>query len=131
MRMWMIPPALLCRKHLLGEHNELHMLAGSLLRGKSLEGFIRNGLLEPACLVPRHDALAGEMRARGFRHQSPLPDASALHEALTAYHPHVRNATVNVEESLHELQRRCPECRQRIEEYLPLYTPSLQRDSAS
>lgn len=24
MRMWMIDPKLLCRKHLLGEHNEIH-----------------------------------------------------------------------------------------------------------
>jgi hypothetical protein len=30
MRMWMVPPKVMCRKHLLGEHVEIHMLAGSL-----------------------------------------------------------------------------------------------------
>jgi len=28
--MWMTPPAGMCRKHLLGEHVELHMLLGQL-----------------------------------------------------------------------------------------------------
>ena len=38
MRMWMLPPECMCRKHLLGEHVELHMLLGSMRRGKSIEG---------------------------------------------------------------------------------------------
>lgn len=38
MRMWMLPPETMCRKHLLGEHVELHMLLGSLRRGKTLTG---------------------------------------------------------------------------------------------
>lgn len=37
MRMWMLPTAGMCRKHLLGEHVELHMLLGSLRRGKNIE----------------------------------------------------------------------------------------------
>ena len=40
MRMWMLPTAGMCRKHLLGEHVELHMLLGSLRRGKNIEGFL-------------------------------------------------------------------------------------------
>lgn len=30
MRMWMVDPKIMCRKHLLGEHLELHMLAGCI-----------------------------------------------------------------------------------------------------
>ena len=40
MRMWMLPPKGLCRKHLLGEHVELHMLLGSMRRGKNIDGFL-------------------------------------------------------------------------------------------
>lgn len=115
MRMWMVDPALLCRQHLLGEHNELHMLAGTLLRGKSVDGFIRQGLLEPLRLDERHAALAHEMLARGFRHQSPLPDAESLRAALAAYAPQVRLATVDTALALHELVRRCPRCARRVE----------------
>ncbi|MHB8762095.1 MAG: pyrimidine dimer DNA glycosylase/endonuclease V [Coriobacteriia bacterium] len=57
----MIDPVLLCDRHLLGEHVECHMLAGSLARRRSIDGFIVKGLLEPESLVERHDALAGEM----------------------------------------------------------------------
>jgi len=28
MRMWMLNPKALCRKHLMGEHVEIHMLVG-------------------------------------------------------------------------------------------------------
>ena len=33
MRMWMIDPKLLCRKHLLGEHLEIHMFVGTINKG--------------------------------------------------------------------------------------------------
>ena len=36
MRMWLVPPSHMCRKHLLGEHVELHMLLGTLKKGKSI-----------------------------------------------------------------------------------------------
>lgn len=114
MRMWMVDPALLCRKHLLGEHNELHMLAGSLLRGKSVEGFVRQGLLEPARLYQRHEDLAHEMLARGYKHQSPLPDEDDVQAALAGYPDHVRHASVELAVSEQELRRRCTHCAQRM-----------------
>lgn len=116
MRMWMVDPALLCRKHLLGEHNELHMLAGSLLRGKGVQGFVQKGLLEPARLHQRHDALAREMLARGYKHQSPLPEEAEVLAALAAYPEHVRRAVVEVAVSAQELRRRCSHCAQRMEQ---------------
>lgn len=71
MRMWMIDPAKMCRQHLLGEHNELHKLAGALKKGKRLNGYFKKGLLEPLKLVARHQELVTEMHKRGYNHQSP------------------------------------------------------------
>ena len=73
MRMWMVDPKKMCRKHLLGEHVEIHMMAGTLLKGRSIDGFLERGLLEPQSARKRHDALAAEMQARGYNHASPLP----------------------------------------------------------
>lgn len=54
MRMWMLPTAGMCRKHLLGEHVELHMLLGSMRRGKNIEGFLSGGLVDPQRIFARH-----------------------------------------------------------------------------
>lgn len=118
MRMWMLPPGFLCRKHLLGEHVELHMLAGSLIRHKTLDGFVRNELIEPAALLARHEALAAEMLARGYRHQSPLPAEAAM-AALADYPPHIREASVDTDHSRTDLAERCPNCAARIRSILP------------
>lgn len=107
MRMWMIDPTRLCRKHLLGEHNELHMLTGSILKGKSLEGFVRNGLLEAHAIAARHEALAAEMLRRGYKHNSPLP---AFEDALAAYPEHIRRCTVDVAVAQNDLRARCTDC---------------------
>jgi hypothetical protein len=64
----------MCRRHLLGEHVETHMMAGCLLAGRSLEGYYARGLIDTDLIAPRHTALAAEMAARGYRHESPLPD---------------------------------------------------------
>lgn len=44
MRMWMVPPRHMCRKHLLGEHVELHMFVGSIKNGVRVEGYLANNL---------------------------------------------------------------------------------------
>jgi hypothetical protein len=106
--MWMVPPKLMCDRHLLGEHVECHMLAGTLARGRSIDGFIAKGLLEPASLEVRHASLAEEMLARGFRHRSPLPSVEL------GYLPDAsRCAVVDREQSLRDLLARCPLCQQR------------------
>lgn len=108
MRMWMVDPACMCDQHLLGEHVECHMLAGTLARGRSIDGFIVKRLLQPASLAERHDRLAAEMAARGFRHVSPLPpvDLSYLPDAA-------RSCTVDVMASHADLVARCEACRER------------------
>lgn len=99
MRMWMVDPRVMCRKHLLGEHVELHMLVGAILKGKSLKGFIDKKLICNS-IRKRHSQLVKEMKARGYTHKSPLPPFKYNFKAQ-----------VNEEDSLKELLRRCPECR--------------------
>lgn len=48
MRMWMLPPETMCRKHLLGEHVELHMLLGTMKRGRRIDGFLAGKLTRRA-----------------------------------------------------------------------------------
>lgn len=110
MRMWMLPPEQLCRKHLLGEHVELHMFAGTLLKQRCIDGFIRKGLLEPASLLARHEALAEEMTRRGYNHTSPLP-VEHIRQVVSQLPEHMQRARVNPVESLTDLLDRCEACR--------------------
>lgn len=102
----MVDVTRMCDKHLLGEHVECHMLAGTILRRRSIDGFIAKGLLEPASLARRHEALAEEMGARGFRHASPLevPDMDYLGERVCG-------ARVDSAKSERDLAERCDTCR--------------------
>jgi len=75
MRVWDVSPRILCRAHLLGEHREIHAVHAVISRGSA--GYSRHpetlrwmGKL-PA-LAARHARLADEMRARGYRHASPM-----------------------------------------------------------
>jgi len=74
-RIWDLPPTVLCRQHLLGEHRELHAIWSILNQNKKgyrhhpevirWEGALR-------ALYKRHDMLVREMERRGFQHMSPL-----------------------------------------------------------
>ena len=57
MRMWMVDPSLMCRKHLLGEHVELHMLVAWLVKGRSIAGWVASNCMEPKMIKQRHEAL--------------------------------------------------------------------------
>jgi hypothetical protein len=108
MRQWHVDPRLLCRQHLLGEHVEHHMLIGCLSKGKSIEGFIRDGLVAVHTIVERHDAVAAEMVRRGMNHKKPLPKGA---QALLYEAGHV-----DPEANRKELARRCTACRERQEQ---------------
>lgn len=100
MRMWKIKPNQMCNKHLLGEHVEMHMFTGSILKGKSIKGFIEKNLVEPQNIKSRHDDLAREMIRRGINHKSPLSSCRV----------NFRH-NIPTKESINELIRRCPKCR--------------------
>lgn len=100
MRMWLVDPAGMCRKHLLGEHVELHMLVGHLKRGKSIQGFVDGGLLDTSKLISRHHEIEVEMAIRGYKHKSSL---DYVHDDP--------KGSVDVEANVHELLRRCDDCK--------------------
>lgn len=99
----MVPPAKMCRKHLLGEHVEIHMAVASLRLGKSVDGFLAKGLLQLEKLRSRHDELVREMERRGYRHRSPLTDV-----------PRRRGGKIDARRNARELGERCGECRKRM-----------------
>ncbi len=109
MRMWMISPRLMCNKHLLGEHGELHKFLHNWEKKHSIAGRVAGNAIEPLAYKVRHDALAFEMTARGMNHKSPL--AQPNFDYLPLEHLF---ATVNVEQSLLLLHDRCEACRERI-----------------
>ncbi|MEI7780309.1 MAG: pyrimidine dimer DNA glycosylase/endonuclease V [Planctomycetota bacterium] len=104
MRMWMVPPGVMCRSHLLGEHRELHALAGILRKGISIDGYLRNGLVDTAQIGTRHTALVNEITRRGYNHHSPLKVEVS-----------VGRGTVDPKNSLEELRNRCGDCKERID----------------
>jgi len=101
MRQWMVPPQVMCDQHLLGEHVEHHMFVGTILKGVSVAGYIEGGLLQPETLQARHDELVAEMEARGMVHRSPLQE----------HPPQDPEGYIDVDGSLAELAKRCPDCR--------------------
>jgi len=75
MRIWDLPPRILCRQHLLGEHRELHGLWIVLTerrRGYALHPETLRWVGKLAALHERHEQLVREMTRRGYRHASPL-----------------------------------------------------------
>ena len=82
MRVWDVPVRDLCRKHLLGEHRELHGLWNILTKHGGTGGYSRHpetlrwvGKL--AALYRRHDELVAEMQRRNYVHRSPLDSKRA------------------------------------------------------
>lgn len=75
MRIWDVDPSRLCRKHLLGEHRELHGLWNIITLGK--RGYSRHPetvrwVGKQKALYRRHERLVSEILRRGYRHNSPL-----------------------------------------------------------
>jgi len=99
MRMWNVQTSEMCERHLLGEHVEMHMFAGTINKGKSIQGYIDKGLVEIHNIKNRHDELAEEMKKRNMNHNSPLP----------AYKKR-KIGKVNVEKNKLELKKRCKNC---------------------
>jgi hypothetical protein len=99
-RQWNIDPKLLCRQHLLGEHNEIHKSLGFIRAGRSADGWLRKGQIDPITYVARHAQLTFEMMRRGYNHQSPL-DVSDIVLPI---------GNIDVEYNMRDLQDRCENC---------------------
>ncbi len=109
MRMWMVDPKMMCRKHLMGEHVEMHMFLGSMLKGISMKGYCDNNLMEPAQLKARHDALVEEMLARGYNHKSPMRQGDFGVGLFKMPEP-LRSVKIDPVPAAADLFGRCPEC---------------------
>ena len=110
MRMWMIDPKFLCRKHLLGEHGEIHKHKHNFVKKHNITGrIVPNVQIEPLSMLNRHDSLVKEMLQRGYNHNSiyEMPDVSYLPIEL-------RTAKVDIEKSIDDLSERCVECRNNL-----------------
>lgn len=105
MRMWMLPPHLLCRQHLLGEHNEIHKLVGAINKSKNIKGFLEKQWVFPQLARTRHDALMLEMTRRGYKHKTLLP----LFTPLTPP-PQVMLTDELAQRNRKDLMNRCPKC---------------------
>lgn len=86
MRIWDVQPKLLCQKHLIAEHRELHGLWNILTKHKGQGGYSHHpetlrwvGKLK--ALYLRHAALITEMQKRGYEHHSPLEKKLAVGKA--------------------------------------------------
>lgn len=110
MRMWNVSAKFLCKNHLCAEHRELHALLGSMRKGISMDGYIRNGLVELDKIHSRHTSLAHEMTSRGYNHKTPIKKEELTQE-LKKYKKY---GSVMPWNSMVELARRCPECRKRL-----------------
>lgn len=103
--MWLTDPKQMCRQHLMGEHVELHMLAGTLRRKKSIQGYTNKHLVEPTEIVKRHQQLAKEIDRRGYKHKSPLTPNDV---PLRQWRQYI--GVIDIKASEQELRRRCEKC---------------------
>ena len=79
MRIWDLPPSLLCRQHLLGEHRELHGLWRILTENR--QGYAhhpetRRWRGKLAALYQRHEALTRGDGASGLPARQPARSAT-------------------------------------------------------
>ena len=100
--MWMVDPAFMCSKHLCGEHGEIHKHRHNFVKGHSIAG--RKGQIEPEAMKRRHDELVMFLK----NHKSPYEQPDLSEYNLDGF-------TVDIDESLDELRKRCSECREKID----------------
>jgi len=104
----MVNPKILCRKHLLGEHGEIHKHRWTFERKHKKDKYIANNCIEPTSMESRHEVLAREMKRRGFNHKSSFkqPNIDYLPKNQKYYR-------VDKLSSLCDLLKRCEDCKKR------------------
>lgn len=99
-RMWMVNPKIMCRKHLLGEHKEIHQLLGSIKKNRGIKGYIENGFIEVHNVKKRHSEIVKEMIRRRYSHKSDIKNIKLF-----------KAGKVDVKKSISDLRKRCKECK--------------------
>lgn len=113
MRMWMLPPACLCKKHLGGEYSEIFKHKHNFVKRHSMTGRVKPVvLIEPESMADRVEELREEALKRGYNYKAQYeqPDLSYLSNEI-------RFAKVDLKKSIEDLSGRCPDCKNRIEKY--------------
>lgn len=108
MRIWDLPPEVLCRKHLLGEHLELHAMWTIITEGK--KGYSHHPetirwVGKQKALYLRHEAQVVEMKKRDYNHRSPLDKNLAIGKDVQDEFVHT------IEEQREILKNKACECR--------------------
>lgn len=106
--MWMAPPKIMCRQHLIGEYRELFTFVAILQRKKRIAGYIKNDELEPLSLQNRYEELCIEMKNRGYR---PAKQFNFDPSLLSYLSEEERNHKINKKAILELLFMRCPRCK--------------------
>lgn len=109
MRMWMINPKMMCIKHIVGEHGEIHKHKHNFIKKHNISGRIYPIVqISPYLMKKRHDELTKYLK----NHKSPyeLPNLSHLSNEI-------KYAEVDIEYNIKDLMNRCPECRKKIIEF--------------
>lgn len=106
MRIWDIDPQLLCRKHLLAEHRELHGLWNILTKHGAQGGYSRHPetlrwVGKTKALYARHELQVKEFTRRGYSHLTPLDPSLASGSA-------VQDTLINSNEDQIELLKNKP-----------------------
>ncbi|PNX46289.1 MAG: hypothetical protein BV459_06700 [Thermoplasmata archaeon M11B2D] len=81
MRVWDIHPSLLCDKHLLGLHREIHSIFTVVAEqrdGYSRHPEVKRWFGKLASLYDRHSSVVEEMERRVFNHRSPIDKTKAI-----------------------------------------------------
>ncbi len=102
--MWCVPPGILCRQHLLGEHKELHQLVGHIHaeHTNAVRGHAAKGQIDTSRIAERHDELVDELQRRGYNHASPLE-----------YEDTLDLGEIDESDNIEDLTERCATCRER------------------
>ena len=102
MRMWNINPKLLCNKHLIAEHGEIHAMIGNLKKsGTWAKRLTKAGYLEPQNAKNRHNKLVVEMLRRELNHNSIL-ETDGIKLPI---------GKVDKTKSIRDLKARCKKCK--------------------
>lgn len=114
-RMWMVDVKIMCNQHLLGEHKEIHQLVGTLKKGYSVGGYVKNNCIEISSIEARHNEIVEEMKKRGMNgHKSPILSQDEIDELASYLPANVIEYKVNVKASLLDLIERCGYCHERF-----------------
>lgn len=109
----MIDTKLMCDKHILGEHGEIHKHKHNFVKKHNMGGRLAfPSQISPREMQSRHDELVVEMIARGMNHKSDYEQPDV--EYLFNDNPYSYECKIDIEHNLNDLANRCVECSKRI-----------------